>query len=58
MRRWITRWPGKGWIAHRSQQGLHGNALVLGPLQAIKSGTNILVYVTWPVPFLIASPNN
>ena len=48
----ITRWPGKGYLAHRSQQGLRGKTLVLGPLQ-INWYTGLRIYVTWPVPVCI-----
>jgi hypothetical protein len=48
----VVRWPGEGWIAHRSQQGLRGRSLVLGPLQ-INWYTGLRVYVTWPVPLCI-----
>lgn len=50
----MERWPGRRWIAHRSQQGKRGKTLVLGPIQ-VNWYSGLRVYVTWPLPVVIYS---
>jgi hypothetical protein len=48
MRLRMERYPGRGWIADRSQQGRMGQCLCLGPLQ-VNWYKGFRVYWTWPV---------
>lgn len=44
----VMKWPGKPYVADRSQQGKMGKHVTVGPVQ-LNWYDGFRVYVTWPV---------